>query len=307
MAAVAAVILVEKMLPRGEAFARACCGRPHGGLASGSPPAPDDRAGAEGAGGRGMADADGAKSVSWRIRGSYFESCNCDAICPCRRIDGVPGGRSTHGICMGVLSWLIDRRRRRRHRPVGPPGRAGGALQRRRAGLAVDVDPLSRRSGDRARSGRRSRGSSRAGSAATRRRTSPGRGRRAQLVAVRPVDDRSRPHAAPAVAADPRPRERSHPRPPTAGDEIVTCVIPGHERAGEELVADELVRRGRPVRVQLPRHLRLRRLVRLLGLGATSPELGVCDSLARPRAISLLENVREGGRQQTDPRLRAEG
>jgi hypothetical protein len=46
--------------------------------------------------------------MSWRIRGSYFESCNCDPICPCRRIDGSPGGRSTLGVCMGVLSWLID-------------------------------------------------------------------------------------------------------------------------------------------------------------------------------------------------------
>src|SRR3954469_25863609 len=46
--------------------------------------------------------------VSWSIRGTYFEACNCDAICPCRRIDGTPGGRSTHGICTGVLSWLID-------------------------------------------------------------------------------------------------------------------------------------------------------------------------------------------------------
>jgi hypothetical protein len=46
--------------------------------------------------------------MSWRICGTYFESCNCDAICPCRRIDGVPGGRSTHGVCMGVLSWLIE-------------------------------------------------------------------------------------------------------------------------------------------------------------------------------------------------------
>lgn len=46
--------------------------------------------------------------MSWRIRDSYFESCNCDAICPCRRIDGAPGGRSTHGICTGVLSWLIE-------------------------------------------------------------------------------------------------------------------------------------------------------------------------------------------------------
>jgi hypothetical protein len=45
--------------------------------------------------------------MSWHISGSYFEACNCNAICPCRRIDGVPGGRSTHGVCMGVLSWLI--------------------------------------------------------------------------------------------------------------------------------------------------------------------------------------------------------
>ena len=52
--------------------------------------------------------ADGDPAVSWRIRGSYFESCNCDAICPCRRVDGVPGGRSTHGVCMGVLTWLIE-------------------------------------------------------------------------------------------------------------------------------------------------------------------------------------------------------
>jgi hypothetical protein len=42
------------------------------------------------------------------VRGSYVESCNCDPICPCRRIDGVAGGRSTHGICLGTLSWLIE-------------------------------------------------------------------------------------------------------------------------------------------------------------------------------------------------------
>lgn len=47
-------------------------------------------------------------TVSWRIRGRYFESCNCDPVCPCRDIDGVPGGRSSHGVCMGVLSWRID-------------------------------------------------------------------------------------------------------------------------------------------------------------------------------------------------------
>jgi hypothetical protein len=49
-----------------------------------------------------------ATATAWRIRGSYFESCNCDPICPCRRIDGVSGGRSTHGVCLGVLTWQIE-------------------------------------------------------------------------------------------------------------------------------------------------------------------------------------------------------
>jgi len=50
----------------------------------------------------------GSELVPWRIAGMYFESCNCDAICPCRRISGVPGGRSTHGVCFGALSWLVE-------------------------------------------------------------------------------------------------------------------------------------------------------------------------------------------------------
>ena len=45
--------------------------------------------------------------MSWRVAGSYLESCNCEAICPCRRIDGVMGGRSTYGICLGALSWRV--------------------------------------------------------------------------------------------------------------------------------------------------------------------------------------------------------
>src|SRR5205807_3930045 len=45
--------------------------------------------------------------VAWELRGTYLESCNCEAICPCRRIGGVPGGRSTYGECLGVLTWEI--------------------------------------------------------------------------------------------------------------------------------------------------------------------------------------------------------
>ncbi len=43
------------------------------------------------------------------MAGSYFEACNCDAICPCRTVGGRRGGRSTHGICQFALSWLIDK------------------------------------------------------------------------------------------------------------------------------------------------------------------------------------------------------
>jgi hypothetical protein len=45
--------------------------------------------------------------VSFHVAGTYLEACNCDAICPCRRIDGTTGGRSTHGVCYGALSWRI--------------------------------------------------------------------------------------------------------------------------------------------------------------------------------------------------------
>jgi hypothetical protein len=43
----------------------------------------------------------------WRVAGSYFEVCNCDAVCPCRRVGDREGGRSTTGICDFALSWLI--------------------------------------------------------------------------------------------------------------------------------------------------------------------------------------------------------
>lgn len=46
--------------------------------------------------------------ADYSITGSYFETCNCDAICPCRMVDGIKGGRSTHGICFGALAWLVE-------------------------------------------------------------------------------------------------------------------------------------------------------------------------------------------------------
>ena len=54
-----------------------------------------------------MTDA-GAQPV-WRVEGSYFEVCNCEAVCPCRRRGGRMGGQSTYGVCDFALSWLITR------------------------------------------------------------------------------------------------------------------------------------------------------------------------------------------------------
>ena len=46
--------------------------------------------------------------MTYAVGGSYFESCNCDPICPCRMTDGIPGGRSTYGVCYGALAWLVE-------------------------------------------------------------------------------------------------------------------------------------------------------------------------------------------------------
>jgi hypothetical protein len=171
------------------------------------------------------------RDVSWRIRGTYFESCNCDAICPCRRVDGVPGGRSTHGVCTAVLSWLIE------------DGAADGTDV---SGLPValacrysDDEPgspwtwtlyLDARASGEQRAALEGIFTGRLGGDALRH--FPWAWKESELVAVRPV----------AIDVDhTRRRQRLRIRDRYDGGETVTCVIPGHERAGEELVADELV------------------------------------------------------------------
>ena len=46
---------------------------------------------------------------SWKVSGTYYEVCNCDAICPCRTQGEKKGGRSTFGICDFALSWHITK------------------------------------------------------------------------------------------------------------------------------------------------------------------------------------------------------
>lgn len=45
--------------------------------------------------------------TSWSVAGSYYEVCNCEAICPCRRSGGAKGGRPGDATCDFALSWWI--------------------------------------------------------------------------------------------------------------------------------------------------------------------------------------------------------
>jgi hypothetical protein len=178
-------------------------------------------------------------ALSWRISGSYFESCNCDPVCPCRRIDGVMGGRSTHGICMGVLSWLIEEGRADETDLSGLP-----------VALAIrysDDEPgspwtwilyLDEAATDEQRAALEAIFTGRLGGDASTH--FPWAWKASELVAVRPVaievdHTRRRQQLRIRELVSVRIRDRF------SGDQAVTCVIPGHDRAGEELVADELV------------------------------------------------------------------
>jgi hypothetical protein len=176
--------------------------------------------------------------VPYRVRGTYLESCNCDAPCPCRRIDGRPGGRSTHGICDGALSWSITEGSADRIDVSGL-----GVVLGTRYSDDVEGSPwayamfVDERADDeqqetlwRVFSGALGgtvldhfpwawKPSDPLGFEPARIEVdhAPGRGwfRAGRKVSVR-------------VSA------------PYAGPETVTCVIPGHERSGRELVVDEL-------------------------------------------------------------------
>jgi hypothetical protein len=186
-----------------------------------------------------------AVATAWHVQGSYFESRNCDAICPCRSIGGVAGGRSTHGICMGVLSWLIEQ---------------GHVEETDLAGLKValalrydDDEPgspwdwilyLDERASEKQLAAVEAIFTGRLGGDAET--YFPWAWKPSTLLAVRRV----------AIELDHTRRRqwlriRDHVtvqiRDRHAGNEAVTCVIPGHDRGGEELVADELLVNDRPL------------------------------------------------------------
>ena len=177
--------------------------------------------------------------MSWRLSGSYFESCNCDPICPCRKIDGAPGGRSTHGECLGVLSWLIENGDadgvdldglpvamaiRYSDDEEGSPWTwvlylDAGATEEQR--VAIEAIYSGRLGGDAEKH-------------------FPWAWKASEQVAVRPVEIEVE-HTRRRQLLRIRDRVSVRIRDRYDGPETVTCVIPGHDRTGEELVADELV------------------------------------------------------------------
>lgn len=42
-------------------------------------------------------------AIDWKLKGTYFETCNCEAICPCN-VTGPP----TDGTCTVLAAWHID-------------------------------------------------------------------------------------------------------------------------------------------------------------------------------------------------------
>jgi hypothetical protein len=181
----------------------------------------------------------------WALSGTYLEACNCEVICPCRRIGGRQGGRSTYGICLGALSWAVT------------DGAAGDVdLSGRRIVLVCRYDDdepgspwdfvlyLDDRADDDQRAALEAIFLGKAGG--TPLKQFPWAFKPSRLVEARPA----------AIEIDHTPRRgwfrvgedvTVRVAEPVADQEPVTCVIPGHHRSGLEVYVDELRSSAPPI------------------------------------------------------------
>jgi hypothetical protein len=190
-----------------------------------------------------------AAYLPWRISGTYLEACNCEPICPCRRIGDRSGGRSSYGVCLGTLSWQIEE------------GSAGDVdLADLRAVLANRYDDdepgspwtfvlyVDERADERQREALEGIFLGHLGG--TPEQQFPWVWKPSAVLGVRHVaieldhtPGRGWFRAGAAVTV--RVRE------PVANQETVTCVIPGHHRSGREVVTDELTVEDGPLDFEL--------------------------------------------------------
>jgi hypothetical protein len=187
--------------------------------------------------------------AQYHVRGAYFESCNCDPICPCRMVDGVPGGRSTYGVCFGTLAWLVE------DGLVGDvdvsglgvalvvrydddePGSPWTIL------LHVDASGDARQQSALADVFLGRLGGPKVGVLPWVRKASHLVDVRSNTIELVPHGDGRRLQIGDAV--------RLQATRPVASDAVVRCGIPGYDEPGRELVADELVVRDDPFEWEL--------------------------------------------------------
>ena len=176
--------------------------------------------------------------LSWAISGTYLEACNCEAICPCRRIGGRAGGRSTYGECIVALSWAVQRG------GVGDVDLTGlGAVMATRYSDDEPGSPwtfalfVDERGDDRQRRALADVLTGRLGG--TPGRQFPWAFKKSHPLGWRPA----------AIEIDHTPGRGwfrvsrnvvVRVRGPVERQEPVTCIIPGHDRSGTELYADRL-------------------------------------------------------------------
>jgi hypothetical protein len=179
---------------------------------------------------------------AWWLEGSYFEACNCEAVCPCRSVGGRPGGRSTYGHCDFALSWAVADGAagdlafaglnvvmvgRYGEDPGLVPGLPLGAWE-----VALYLDE--RASGDQAAALEaiflgRAGGTALANFAAA-----IGRVHGVRRAAI----DLDHARGRQAIQVPDRVEVRA--RSPVRSEETISCGIPGHDHPGEEWVADVL-------------------------------------------------------------------
>lgn len=236
--------------------------------------------------------------MTWHVEGTYAESCNCDPICPCRRIDGRPRGRSTYGLCLGALSWLIE------------DGQHGSTDL---SGLKVAI--ASSHSDDEAgspwsivlyldeRADPEQQAAARADLPRPRRwhadRPLPApveaepRARRAAGA------DRDRPHPTAAVVPRPRRAQRPHPRPGRRSRDR-HLRHPRARAGGRGARRGVHEGRGHVASVRVPRELRLRRSLRLSQRGlASMDDFGLIPDQPRRLLLRPQEPARRGCRRST--------